>query len=83
MAFNFIIFLIGAWPENQEFITRAHFIRSSFGEITAHIYLGRGKTKKSIKKIVSKYKSRHHFKLYAYYIMDKHAHLLIEVCDIP
>jgi len=39
--------------------------------------------KKTYKKIVSKYKKRYRFKLYAYCIMDNHAHLLIEVADIP
>lgn len=39
--------------------------------------------KEEYKKIVSKYKKRYRFKLYAYCIMDNHAHLLIEVGDIP
>jgi len=39
--------------------------------------------KEEYKKIVSKYKKRYRFKLYAYCIMDNHAHLLIEVEDIP
>lgn len=39
--------------------------------------------KRTYKKIVSKYKKRYRFKLYAYCIMDNHAHLLIEVADIP
>ena len=39
--------------------------------------------KKTYKKIIAKYKKRYRFKLYAYCIMDNHAHLLIEVADIP
>ncbi|HUU50496.1 MAG TPA: transposase [Nitrospinota bacterium] len=39
--------------------------------------------KEEYKKIILKYKKRYHFKLYAYCIMDNHAHLLIEVEDIP
>ena len=39
--------------------------------------------KKTYKKIIAKYKKRYCFKLYAYCIMDNHAHLLIEVADIP
>jgi len=39
--------------------------------------------KKTYKKIIAKYKKRYRFKLYAYCIMDNHAHLLIEVTDIP
>jgi len=39
--------------------------------------------KEEYKKIVSKYKKRYRFKLYAYCIMDNQAHLLIEVGDIP
>lgn len=39
--------------------------------------------KEEYKKVVSRYKKRSRFKLYAYCIMDNHAHLLIEVEDIP
>ena len=39
--------------------------------------------KKTYKKNIAKYKKRYRFKLYAYCIMDNHAHLLIEVADIP
>ena len=39
--------------------------------------------KRTYKKIIAKYKKRYRFKLYAYCIMDNHAHLLIEVADIP
>jgi len=47
-------------------------------------YIFRNKdNKETYKKIVSKYKKRYRFKLYAYCIMDSHAHLLIEVADIP
>ena len=47
-------------------------------------YIFRNKDNKAeYKKIVSKYKKRYRFKLYAYCIMDNHAHLLIEVADIP
>ncbi|OGD13765.1 hypothetical protein A2V47_07890 [Candidatus Atribacteria bacterium RBG_19FT_COMBO_35_14] len=42
-----------------------------------------GENKEEYKKIVSKYKKRYRFKLYAYCIMDNNAHLLIEVDDIP
>jgi len=38
--------------------------------------------KEGYKKIVSKYKKRYRFKLYAYCLMDNHAHLLIEVANI-
>ena len=34
-------------------------------------------------KIIKKYKDRYGFKLYSYCIMDNHAHLLIEVGNIP
>ena len=34
-------------------------------------------------KLIKKYKSKYNFKLYAYCIMDNHAHLLIEVDKIP
>jgi len=47
-------------------------------------YIFRGEeNKESYKKIIAKYKKRYRFKLYAYCIMDNHAHLLIEVADIP
>ena len=47
-------------------------------------YIFRNKdNKKTYKKIVAKYKKRYRFKLYAYCIMDNHAHLLIEVAYIP
>jgi len=39
--------------------------------------------KEEYKKVVSRYKKRSRFKLYAYCIMNNHAHLLIEVEDIP
>ena len=39
--------------------------------------------KKTYKKIIAKYKKRYCFKCYAYCVMDNHAHLLIEVADIP
>jgi len=42
-----------------------------------------GENKEEYKKIVLNYKKRYRFKLYAYCIMDNHAHLLIEVDDIP
>ena len=47
-------------------------------------YIFRNKdNKETYKKIIAKYKKRYRFKLYAYCIMDNHAHLLIEVADIP
>ena len=47
-------------------------------------YIFRDKVnKEKYKEIVLKYKKRYHFKLYAYCIMDNHAHFLIEVTDIP
>jgi len=47
-------------------------------------YIFRSKdNKEEYKTIISKYKKRYRFKLYAYCIMDNHAHLLIEVEDIP
>jgi len=47
-------------------------------------YIFRNKdNKEEYKKIVSKYKKRYRFKLYAYCIMNNHAHLLIEVEAIP
>ena len=47
-------------------------------------YIFRSKDdKETYKKIIAKYKKRYRFKLYAYCIMDNHAHLLIEVADIP
>ena len=47
-------------------------------------YIFRSKdNKEEYKKIVLKYKKRYRFKIYAYCIMDNHAHLLIEVADIP
>jgi len=47
-------------------------------------YIFRNKdNKETYKKIVAKYKKRYRFKLYAYCLMDNHAHLLIEVADIP
>ena len=52
------------------------------GNNRAYIFRNR-ENKEEYKKIVSKYKKRYRFKLYAYCIMDNHAHLLIEVCDIP
>ncbi len=52
------------------------------GNNRAYIFKSGGK-KEEYKKIVSKYKKRYRFKLYAYCIMDNHAHLLIEVDDIP
>jgi len=52
------------------------------GNNRAYIFKS-GENKEEYKKIVSKYKKRYRFKLYAYCIMDNHAHLLIEVGDIP
>ena len=52
------------------------------GNNRAYIFKNR-ENKEEYKKIVLKYKKRYRFKLYAYCIMDNHAHLLIEVCDIP
>jgi len=52
------------------------------GNNRAYIFKNR-ENKEEYKKIVSKYKKRYRFKLYAYCIMDNHAHLLIEVNDIP
>ena len=52
------------------------------GNNRAYIFKNR-ENKENYKKIVSKYKKRYRFKLYAYCIMDNHAHLLIEVDDIP
>ena len=52
------------------------------GNNRAYIFKS-GENKEEYKKIVSKYKKRYRFKLYAYCIMDNHAHLLIEVDDIP
>lgn len=47
-------------------------------------YIFRSKdNKEEYKTIISKCKKRYRFKLYAYCIMDNHAHLLIEVEDIP
>lgn len=52
------------------------------GNNRAYIFKNR-ENKEKYKKIVSKYKKRYRFKLYAYCIMDNHAHMLIEVEDIP
>ena len=52
------------------------------GNNRAYIF-NSGENKEEYKKILSKYKKRCRFKLYAYCIMDNHAHLLIEVDDIP
>ena len=52
------------------------------GNNRAYIFKS-GENKEEYKKILSKYKKRCRFKLYAYCIMDNHAHLLIEVDDIP
>ena len=52
------------------------------GNNRAYIFKS-GENKEEYKKILSKYKKRYRFKLYAYCIMDNHAHLLIEVDDIP
>jgi len=52
------------------------------GNNRTYIFKNR-ENKEEYKKIVSKYKKRYHFKLYAYCTMDNHAHLLIEVDDIP
>jgi len=52
------------------------------GNNRAYIFKS-GENKEEYKKIVSKYKKRYRFKLYAYCIMDNHAHLLIEVGDVP
>jgi len=51
------------------------------GNNRTYIFKNR-ENKAEYKKIVSKYKKRYRFKLYAYCIMDNHAHLLIEVEDI-
>ena len=56
---------------------RVPFIRSLFGGIIVPIFLETRKIRKNIKKdIASNYYN-------TYYIMDNHAHLLIEVTDIP
>jgi len=52
------------------------------GNNRAYIFKSKD-NKEEYKKIVSKYKKRYRFKLYAYCIMDNHAHLLIEVANIP
>ena len=52
------------------------------GNNRAYIFKSR-ENKEEYKKIASKYKKKYRFKLYAYCIMNNHAHLLIEVCDIP
>ena len=52
------------------------------GNNRAYIFKSR-ENKEEYKKIASKYKKKYRFKLYAYCIMDNHAHLLIEVDDIP
>ncbi|MDD3655496.1 MAG: transposase [Atribacterota bacterium] len=52
------------------------------GNNRSHIFRNK-EDKENYKKIVLKYKKRYHFKLYAYCIMDNHAHLLIKVTDIP
>ncbi len=41
------------------------------------------KEKQEYTNIIKGYKDRYHFKIYAYCIMDNHAHLLIEVGKIP
>ncbi len=51
------------------------------GNNRTYIFKNR-ENKEEYKKIVSKYKKRYRFKLYACCIMDNHAHLLIEV-SIP
>ena len=52
------------------------------GNNRAYIFKNR-ENKEKYKKIVSKYRKRYRFKLYAYCIMDNHAHLLMEVANIP
>lgn len=52
------------------------------GNNHAYIFNNREK-KEEYKKIVSKYKKKYRFKLYAYCIMDNHVHMLIEVSDVP
>lgn len=52
------------------------------GNNHAYIFNNR-ENKEEYKKIVSKYKKRYRFKLYAYCIMDNHVHMLIEVSDVP
>jgi len=52
------------------------------GNNRAYIFKSKD-NKEEYKKIVSKYKKRYRFKLYAYCLMDNHAHLLIEVVNIP
>lgn len=52
------------------------------GNNHAYIFNSR-ENKEEYKKIVSKYKKRYRFKLYAYCIMDNHVHMLIEVSDVP
>jgi len=52
------------------------------GNNRAYIFKS-GENKEEYKKIVSKYKKRYRFKLYAYCIMDNHVHMLIEVGDVP
>ncbi len=44
---------------------------------------GEENEKEEYLRIIKKYKDRYGFKLYAYCIMDNHAHLLIEVGNIP
>ena len=52
------------------------------GNNRAYIFKS-GENKEEYRKIVSKYKKRYRFKLYAYCIMDNHVHMLIEVGDVP
>ena len=66
---------------------RIHYVGALYhvivrGNNRAYIFKNR-ENKEKYKKIVLKYKKRYRFKLYAYCIMDNHAHLLIEVDDIP
>ena len=52
------------------------------GNNHAYIFNNR-ENKEEYKKIVSKYKKKYRFKLYAYCMMDNHVHMLIEVSDVP
>lgn len=66
---------------------RIHYIGAFYhvvvrGNNHAYIFNSR-ENKEEYKKIVSKYKKRYRFKLYAYCIMDNHVHMLIEVSDVP
>jgi len=50
------------------------------GNNRAYIFKSKD-NKEEYKKIVSKYKKKYRFELYAYCLMDNHAHLLIGTCE--